>query len=111
MSDPRQIEQELREFLAKEDNMCQRDKLPALMLIINKHFGLDSLDHMVNNYDFERIISDAKSAFATTTMPVFLSKRDKHSSDVNYLLVMEAFVSYLNKHSILKRLVKFDRRR
>lgn len=111
MADAKQIEQELREFLMKEDNIRKSDKLPYLMAIINKHFELDKIDHMVNHYDMMLIISNAKSNFAGTTMPMSISRKEVHSTEVPHVLIFEAIVGYLNRNKLLKRLVKIDYRR
>ncbi len=111
MADAKQIEQELREFLEKEDHLRKSDKLPYLMAIINKHFEIDKMDHMMNHYDFQTILSFAKSQYPGTTMPMYVTRKEIHSSEINYVLIIEAFVGYLNKNKLLKRLVKFDFRR
>lgn len=108
MSDPAQIEQELREFLENEDNLRKADRLAYLMAIVNKHFAIDKIDHTMINYDFNEVVNNAKSAFAKTTMPIYISKKEISSYDVNYILVLEAFIGYLNKNKLLKRLVKLD---
>lgn len=108
MADPKQIEQELRAFLETEDNMRKSDRLPGLMAIINKHFELDKIDHMVNKYDLDSVISHAKTNYAGTIMPMYVSRKEVHATEMNYVLVIEAFVGYLNRNKLLKRLVKFD---
>jgi hypothetical protein len=108
MADPKQIEQEIIAFLAMEDSIRKSDRLPYLMAIINKHYAIDKLDHMMNHYDLDSIISYAKSSFAQTKMPMYLSKKEVHGTELNYVLIIEAFVGYLNRNKLLKRLVKFD---
>ena len=108
MANPDQIEQELREYLSIEDNLRKEDRLQYLMTIVNKHFGIDKVDHTIISYDFDQLVNYAKGQWARTTMPIELSKREVHGNDVNYILIIEAFIGYLNKHKLLKRLVKFD---
>lgn len=111
MSDPAQIEQELREFLEIEDNIRKGERLTYLMAIINKHFAMDKVEHMIIDYDLTDIISGAKSAYPKATMPMYISKREFGNVEFNYVLVLESFIGYLNKNKLLKRLVKFDYRR
>jgi hypothetical protein len=111
MSDPKQIEQELRIFLANEDNIAKSDRLEYLMAIVNKQFALDKIDHLVIYYDLNDIIGRAKTAYAKTSLPMNISKHDVRDQEANYVLVLETFIGYLNKHKVLKRLVKFDHRR
>lgn len=108
MADPAEIERELRDYLEKEGNMRHADKLPYLMLIINKHFGLDKIDHIMDYYDLDRVIGGAKSVYAQTSMPMKISKRELTPQETNYVLVLESFVGYLNNKKLLKRLIKLD---
>jgi hypothetical protein len=108
MANPEQIEQELREYLALEKNLRLEDRLKYLMAIVNKHFATDKIDHLVNYSELNDIIGYAKSSWVQTTLPMEISRREVHSNDVNYVLVMEAFISYLNRNKLLKKLVKFD---
>lgn len=108
MANPDEIERELRDYLEKEDNMRHSDKLSYLMVIINKHFGLDKIDHMVDHHDFDTFVSGAKSVYAQTSMPMNISGKELTPQNTNYVLVLEAFVGYLNRNKLLKRLVKFD---
>lgn len=111
MSDPAQIEQEIRAFLEIEDNIRKSDRLPYLMAIINKHFATDKIDHVVTHYNLGEIMSYAKSQYANTTLPMSISNKVVEGVELNYVLIMESFVGYLNKNKLLKRLVKFDHRR
>lgn len=108
MSDPRQIEQELRAFLEIEENIRKSDRLPYLMAIINRHFSTNQIDHVITNYDLGRIVSDAKSSYAVTKMPMTISHKEVNGVEFNYVLIMETLIGYLNKNKLLKRLVKFD---
>jgi len=111
MSDPAQIEQELRAFLEIEDNIRKSDRLPYLMAIINKHFGTDRIDHMITYHEFTGMLSVAKTVFATTKMPLNISNKEVSGVEFNYILMMDALIGYLNKNRLLKKLVKFDYRR
>lgn len=108
MSDPAQIEQELRAFLEMEDNVRKSDRIVYLMAIVNKHFGTDKLDHVVTHHNFSEMISNAKSVYATTKMPIVISRKEVKDIEANYILMLEAFIGYLNRNKLLKRLVKFD---
>lgn len=111
MADAKQIETEMRAFLEGVDNMRRADILTGVMAIVNKHFEVDKIDHMVNHYDLTLIISNAKANFAGTTMPMSISRREVHNSEIPHVLLFEAIVGYLNRNKLLKRLVKMDYRR
>lgn len=108
MANPEQIEQELREYLSLEKNLRSEDRFQYLMAIFNKHFGTDKIDHYMAHSDLNDLINYAKGTFAKTTMPIVISKKEVHGTETNYVLILEAFISYLNKNKLLKRLVKFD---
>jgi hypothetical protein len=108
MADPKQIEEELRQFLAIEDSIRKADRLSYLMAIINKHYALDQIEHVISKHDFDSMLSYAKTIWPTTVLPMEISKKDVTSQEANYVLMMEALLGYLNNKKILKRLVKFD---
>lgn len=110
MADPAEIERELKDYLDKEDNMRFSDKLPYLMIIINKHFAIDKIDHLVDYHDLDSIICEAKGTYAQTRMPMHVSGRELTPPETNYVLVLQAFVSYLNRNKLLKKLTKIDHR-
>jgi hypothetical protein len=109
VANPEQIEQELKEYLTLEKNLRTEDRLEYLMAIINKHFAIDKIGHSVTHHDLSHIVGQAKAAWVDTAIPIYISKKEVHHSDTNYVLVIEAFVGYLNRNNLLKRLVKFDR--
>jgi hypothetical protein len=111
MANPEQVEQELREYLNLEKNLRAEDRLQYLLAIMNKHFAIDKIEHLVHYNDLNDIIGFAKSHWAQTTMPMEISKKEIGSQEANYVLVMEALIGYLNKNKLLKRLVKFDHAR
>lgn len=111
MADPAQIEQELLEYLEKEPNLRRSDRIKYLMSIINKHFEQDKVDHSVNHYDFQLMLSNAKHEFTQIALPMEISRKEVHSQEAVYVLMMEAFVGYLNRNKLLKRLVRFDHTR
>jgi hypothetical protein len=108
MADPNQIEQELREYLTKDNNLRHEDKLSYLMAIMNKHFAIDEIPHVVNHRDLMDVISAAKSSFATSDMSRNISNKKVDGYDFPHVLMIESILGYLNKHKLLKRLVKFD---
>jgi hypothetical protein len=110
MSDPQQIEKDLREYLEKEPNLRRADRLTHLMVIFNKHFGLSQLDHMVNKKDLGDVISGAKQIFVNLPINASISGTLVDKSELPQVAVIESFISYLNKNSLLKKTVKFDYR-
>jgi len=111
MANPDQIEQELREYLDIEKNLRSSDRLPYLMSIINKHFAVDKIDHVIDYSDLDDIVARAKINWVNTTLPIEISRKTVDGQIVNYVLVIESLVEYLNKNKLLRRLIKFDHTR
>lgn len=108
MSDPQQLDRELREYLEKEPNLRREDRLVYLNLIFNKHLEISKLEHIVNSHDLFDIISGAKAAYTRFYLPIKITRKQVDNSDIANVAVIESTLSYLNKLNLLKRLVKFD---
>lgn len=108
MSDPQQIEKDIREYLEKEPNLRREDRLQYLRVLFDKHFSLNKLDHVVNYSDFQSIISGAKSAINNLNVPLTVTRKRIESYELANVAMIEAVVSYLNKNQLLKKQVKFD---
>jgi len=108
MSDPQQLDRELREYLEKEPNLRREDRLVYLKAIMGKHLEFSKLEHVVNKGDLFEIISGAKSTCTTQRMPVRISRKQIDSSETTHVCIMESFISYLNRMHLLNKLVKFD---
>lgn len=108
MSNPEQLDRELREYLEKEPNLRREDRLNYLKSIINKHLEFGKLEHVINNRDLFDIMSGAKAAYTNFRLPLKVTKKQVDSSELTSMAVIESALSYLNKMNLLKKLVKFD---
>lgn len=108
MSDAEQLDRDLREYLEKEPNLRREDRLKYLKILFNRHFEIDKLDHVVNSNDLFHVISEAKSKFAKQNSQIFVSRKKLDNSELIHIAMIESFISYLSRNSLLKRLVKFD---
>ena len=108
MSDPQQIEKDLREYLEQEANLSKADKLKFLQTIFHKHLEINNLEHLVNYKDVFHIFQDARMYMVKTRFPVRITRKELETSEVAHIAIMEAFVLYLNRMHLLKKLVKFD---
>lgn len=108
MSDPQQIDKDLKDYLSQEHNMRREDRLIYLRAIFDKHFTLRQLDHMITAPDLLEIISTSKGGYSTQKVPMFISKRRMDHNEITHIAVLEAFISYLNRMNLLKKLVNFD---
>lgn len=107
MSDS-QIEKDLREYLEKESNLRREDRLKYLMAIFDKHFTFNKLDHLATRHDIFQVISMAKSVYASFSLPMYISQKKMDNSELTPVAIIESFTNYLNKHNLLKKLVKID---
>jgi hypothetical protein len=110
MSNPDELDRELREYLQKEPNLNRGDRIAYLRTIFNKHLEFNKLEHSINYRDMGDIIAYAKSTFTQFKMPLNISGRVVDTSESPQVAVIESTISYLNKMNLLKKLVKFDYR-
>lgn len=108
MSDSDQLDRDLREYLEKEPNLSRADRLSYLKNTFNKHMEMTKLEHVVNYKDVFNIFSEARHFLVTHRMPVFITKKQMETSETAHIAIMEAFIGYLNRMQLLKKLVKFD---
>lgn len=110
MSDPQQIEKDLREYLEKEPNLSRQDRLSYLQTIFHKHLEITKLDHLITKADLFLIFSDARKHMVEMKTPVYVSKVALDQKEAVHMAIMEAFLLYLGRTKLLKKLVKFDYR-
>lgn len=108
MANMDQIEMELRQYIEDMPNLSRNDKFTYLKAIFEKHFAMEKMEHQLTRGDFHEIVSQAKSQFAGTTLPMRISKGEIYPSEVGNVLLIESVIGYLNRHNVLKRLVKID---
>ena len=108
MSDPKNVEIDLREYLKKEPNLTSEDKIKYLKAIFDKHFAISELEHSINYYDLQTIISMAKSQWVRQRLPLFVSKKEIVSTDVNSVAILESVLNYLNGNKLLRKLVSIN---
>lgn len=111
MSDLEEIEKELEILLKNIDDIKLDDRLPAIMGIIKKKIEWNPEEFLLTYGDFSDIMSNAKNAYPRATIPMYLSKRPIDNTEVVYIMMMEAFIGFLNRKKIIKRLVKIDQGR
>jgi hypothetical protein len=110
MSNPDQLDRELRDYLEKEPNLARNERLLFLRGIFSKHLDFNKLEHVITSNDFTNLINDSKVEYTKLTLPMRISKRQVDSSDTPHVAMVNSILSYLNKNSLLRRLVRFDDR-
>lgn len=108
MSNPDQLDRELKEYLEKEPNLRRDERVTYLRSIVNKHLELNKLEHVINSYDLTNIICFSKVEYTKLRLPMKITRRQVDNSDLPHVAMIEAVISYLNKNHLLKKLVKFD---
>jgi len=103
-----QVEKDLREFLTKNDNLRNDDRLRYLMAIFDKHFAFNKLDHVITYNDLFNIASGAKTEFCSLPNPLMVGGRKVDSSELRTVAVVEAFIRYLNSNNLLQKLPVVD---
>jgi len=110
MSDPQQIEKDLREYLEKEPNLSRADRLTYLQTIFHKHLEINKLDHVISQNDVFLIMADARQQYIRLKTPVKIGKKVLEPEEAVHIAVIEAFLLYLGRTKLLRKLVKFDYR-
>jgi len=108
MSNKDQVEKDLREFLLKNDNLRNEDRLRYLMAIFDKHFAFNKLDHVITYNDLFNISGKAKTAFSKLPAKLMVGGRKVDSGDMRAVAFIEAFVCYLNENNLLQKLPVID---
>jgi hypothetical protein len=110
MSDPQQIERDIRDYLEKEPNLSRTDRFSYLQTIFHKHLEVNKLEHLVTHADLFLIFSDAKNHHIKTKLPTFVSKKALDQNDSVHVSIIEGFLLYLGRMKLLRKVVKFDYR-
>lgn len=108
MSDPHQLDREIREYVEKEPNLRREDRVKYLKAIFEKHFEFNRLEHVVNVRDLDDIISGAKQKYVALNLPLHITRRRIDSSELPHVAMIESIISYFHKNHLLKKSVKFD---
>lgn len=111
MSDLEEMEKELEILLKRIGDIKESDRLSAIMNIIKKKIEWNPEEFLLTYGDFSDIMSNAKNSYPKATIPMYISKRLVDNTEVSYIMMMEAFVSFLNRKKIIKRLIKIDQGR
>jgi hypothetical protein len=108
MSDPQQIEKDLREYLEKEPNLSRQDRLSYLQTIFHKYLEINKLEHNITSQDLFLIFSEARTHYTKMKTPTKVGRKVLDPAESVHMAVMEAFLLYLGRTKLLNRLVKFD---
>lgn len=108
MSDPDQIEKDLREYLEKEPNLSRGDRLTYLKTIFHKHLEINKLEHLITYQDVFLILGEARQQFIRLKTPVNITRKILDSHEAVHIALMEAFILHLNSKKLLRKLIKFD---
>lgn len=108
MADPQAVEQDLREYLFKADNIREEDRIKYLMSIFNKHAENDTLTHVISPKDLHDIVSAAVVRNVDISHTLTISGKSVGGHDPAHIAMIESVIGYLNRHSLLKRLAGFE---
>lgn len=108
MSDPQQIEKDLREYLDKEPNLSRQDRIAYLQTIFHKHLEINKLEHLITQGDTFLIMADARQQYIKLKTPVKIGRKVLDPEEAVHIAVIEAFLLYLGRTKLLRKLVRFD---
>lgn len=108
MSDPHQIDRDLRDYLDKEQNLLKEDKISFLMTIFQKHLSISKLNHNINYYDLTSIVSTAVGNLRDQSLPMYVSGKKIDPSLLTAVAMIDSVSSYLNRNNLAKRVLSLD---
>jgi hypothetical protein len=110
MTLPEELLNDISLFLIRVDELTHSDRKDLLLTMLKKHLLLDKSELILSKYDYDMMISKAKTDFSENAVPTSISgKSIDHKDSINVLLI-ESVINVLNSKGALKRLPKFDRR-
>lgn len=107
-----QLEVDILRFLENIETQNTSDKIQTLRHLFDKYIHLSQAELLLDAHDLAVIVNNAKSIFASQSMPVHVgpNKRLISPVDLPNLCVIEATIEFLNKKDCLKKMIKFDKR-
>lgn len=105
-----QLDVDIKRFFEQIETQNFNDQKETLRNLFNKYIHLSKADHVMDYYDLNDIVSNAKGKFSRKTFPVFLGKKRRKVMDTEQanLCIIESVISHLNQKDCLKKLPKFD---
>lgn len=108
MSKRETVESDLREFLRQSENMRNDDKVRALMAIMDKHLEFQKLKHVIQKHEFNNIVSQAASNLTNQKVNLHISGKPVDQYEQKHVAMIEAVISYMNRHELLRKQVDFN---
>lgn len=108
MTNKESVDKDLREYLAKADNLRNEDKLNYLRTLFDKHFVFTKLEHLITRNEFSNIVSQAKTVYSNQSLRPHISGRRLDQTELPHVAMIESFISYLNRNDLTKRQVSFQ---
>lgn len=108
MANLARVEEDLHEYLTKEPNLRREDRVKYLKAIFQKHMETDSLQHVISARDLFTLVSIAADRAASCPAYVEISGEKVSGHNPIHIGMIESFIGYLNKHSLLRRGVGFE---
>jgi hypothetical protein len=104
----KQIEADVNLFLQKFEEFDKQSRKELLMTLFSKHLLLNEAPLRVTRFDFEYILSQAKSEYAKLRLPMKLSNTTVYASELPNICFVKAVAQYLNSKNALRRQFDFD---
>ena len=70
---------------------------------------MEKPNFLIDYKDIDVIISNAKTLYSRTSLPMFISGKKIPQDEVGNILLMESFLSFLNNKGLLNSEVKFNK--
>lgn len=104
-----EMERDIKDYLDKIDNMNENDKRDALRLLFVKHLHLENSEFLLGKYEFNCIISNAKTNFVNQSTHVTVEGKDIQQEHKRIICIAQAVIGELRKLKVLHKVVKFKK--
>lgn len=107
-----QLNSDILKFFRNIEKQTRGDQIQTLRNMLNKYLHITQTDYVMDEKDFNKIISSAKNNFSQNNLKIYLGERKVPviQGDLPNLCVIESTIGHLNHIGCLKKLPKFDKR-
>jgi len=97
------IRQEARYFVNNTDNLTTTSKTELLENIIKGFIIQSNGELLLNKYDFNMLLNDAKKSMATDILPTHIGSSKISQEEMRVLTIVKATINYLKSKNGLNR--------
>jgi hypothetical protein len=102
-----EMENDIRHFIEKCDNLNDNDKRELLRSILAKHLHLEGAEFNLTKFNFINIMSKSTKNFVDLAVKTRIQDKELTPAQLPTYCIINATIDELRKEKILKKPVKF----